>query len=152
MNPVIYQGIAPIVMAPQMLLAPVTNEVGVEAVSSGAWVKRTPWQVIRAGVDGSTLGDIRHAVSVIEPPSPVLIGISATYPHCGLNTSQQVANKRQSTSPALVGHTQKLDAFVDGKLSGDLDSASIFNKVIAHKISDGSSVDLYTHSRMKFRG
>ena len=143
MNPVIYQGIAPIVMAPQMLLAPVTNEVGVEAVSSGAWVKRTPWQVIRAGVDGSTLGDIRHAVSVIEPPSPVLIGISATYPHCGLNTSQQVANKRQYTSPGLGEKTQILDAVVDEKLPYDLDYTYIFSKVIGHKLSNGYSYDLY---------
>ena len=101
-------------------------------------------------VDGSTSGNIIHAVSVFEPLSPVMIGIVATYSPCGLNVIQQVANKRQSTSPALVGHTQKLDAVVYIKLPNDLDFVSIFIKVIGHKLSAGSIVDLYTRCSVNF--
>ena len=48
--------------------------------------------------------------------------------------------------------TQKLDAVVDGKLTDDLDSASIFSEAIGHKISDGSSNDLYLRFRENFAG
>ena len=41
-----------------------------------------------------------------------------------------------------------MDAAIDGKLPDDLDSASIFSKVIGQKISDGSRGDLYSRCRM----
>ena len=81
-------------------------------------------------------------VSVVEITSPVLIVIVTTSPPCGLNMIHQVANKRQSTHPGLVRQTQKLDATVDGKFTNDLDSASIFSKVIGNKLSEGSNGDL----------
>ena len=58
--------------------------------------------------------------------------------------------KLQSTSPGLGGNTQKLDAVVDGKLPNDMDYASISGKVIGHKLSNGSSDDLYSLCRMNF--
>ena len=118
--------------------------------SGGAWVNRTPRQVRRTGVDGSTPGGICNSVIVVEIPSPFLIGIVATSPPCDLDASQQVANKRQSTSPVLSGNTQKLDAIVDGNLPDDINSASILRKVIDQKLSDGSSGDLYTHCKINF--
>ena len=111
---------------------------------------RNPHQVRRTGLNRSTPGDIRHAVSVVETPSPVLIGTFSISPPCDINTSQQVANKWQSTSPTLVGNTQKFNAAVDGKFPNDLDSAFIFSKVIGHKLSDDSSDDFYTSCRMNF--
>ena len=146
----IYQWVAPIVLDPQTLLEPTIKEIIPDTASGGAWVKRTPLQVSRTGVDVSTPGDIHHGVSAIEAPSPVLIEIVTTSPPCGINATQKVANKRQSTSPVLVGHTQKLDAVVDGKLPDNLYSASIFSKAISHKLSNGSSGDLYMGFRMKF--
>ena len=62
--------------------------------------------------------------------------------------SLRVENKRKSTSTVMVGKTQKLDGVVDGKFPDDLDSASIFREVIGHKLSDGSSDDLYLRCRM----
>ena len=62
----------------------------------------------------------------------------------------QVANKRQSTSPGLVGQTTKVDVVIDINLRNALDSASIFSKLIGHKISHGSIGDLYTRCRMNF--
>ena len=50
----------------------------------------------------------------------------------------------------MVGQTKKLDAVVDRKLPNDIDYASIFIKVIGHKLSGGSNGDLYTHCRMNF--
>ena len=114
------------------------------------WVNRNLRQVSRTGVDGSTPGDIRNAVSEVEPKSPFLIGIVATSPPCGINTIRQVENKWQSTSPGLVGQTPKLDAVVDGKLPDDLDSASIPSKRIGHKLSDSSIGDLYMRCKMNF--
>ena len=150
MNPGIDQGVAPILLAPQTLLVPATKEVITDAELGGAWVNMTPWQVSQTGVDRSTPGNICHAVIVVGPPSPVLIRIVSTSPSCVINTSYQVANKRQSNSLVLVGQTQKLDAVVDRKFPDDLYSASIFSKVISPKLSNGSSGDLYTYFRVKF--
>ena len=52
----------------------------------------------------------------------------------------------------MGGNTQKLDVVIDKKLPNDLDSASIFIKVIGHKLSDGSSYELYLRCRMNFAG
>ena len=45
-----------------------------------------------------------------------------------------------------------MDAVVNGKLPNGLDSASIFSKVVGHKLSDGSIDDLYLRYRMNFVG
>ena len=148
MNPVIDLEIALVVLVPQTLLTPATKEVVADVVSGGAWKNRTPRQVSRNGVDGSTPGYIRDDVSIIEHTYPFLIEVTGTFPPCGLNMNQQVANKRQSTFPGLVGKTQTLDAIVDRKLPTDLDSASIFSKVIGHKLSHSSRGDLYMLRRM----
>ena len=50
----------------------------------------------------------------------------------------------------MVGNTQKLDAIVDLKLPNDMDYASIFSKVIGHKLYDGPSRDIYLRCRMNF--
>ena len=131
-------------LAPQTLLVPVTKEVTANAAPGGAWVNMTLRQIIRTGVGGSTQGDIHNAVGVVEPPYQILIRIVYTSPSCELNANHQVANKRKYTPLGLVGKTQILDAVVDGKLPEDLDSASIFSKVIGHRLSDGSCGDLYT--------
>ena len=73
-----------------------------------------------------------------------------TSPPYGLVRILQAAKKRQFTSPVLGGNTQKLDAVVDGKLTNDLDYASIFSKFIGHKLSDSSSGGLYLRYRMNF--
>ena len=83
----------------QMLFTPVTEEVEADTASGGAWVNMNPQQLVQAGFDGSTPENIRHAVRVIEPSCPVLIGIVVTFPPFLLNTSYQIANKRQSTPP-----------------------------------------------------
>ena len=133
MNPRIYNKIAPIGGASQKILMPATREVVTDTVSGGVCVRRTPQQGRRTGVNGSTPGYIGHAVSVEHALSPFLILIVGPFSPNGINMSLQVANKWQSTSPALVGNTQKLDAVVDRKFPDDLDSASIFIKLIGHK-------------------
>ena len=120
-NPGIYKGVLLILLAPQTLLETTPKEVVAYAESGGVWINRTLRQVSRTGVDGSTPCDICHTVSVVEPPYPVLIGIVYNSPPCGLNARQKVENKRQSTSPGLVGKTQKLDTVVDGNLPNGID-------------------------------
>ena len=93
-------------IALEMLFTPVTEEVEADTSSGGAWVNMTPQQLVQAGFDGSTPENIRHAVSVIEPSCPVLIGIVVTFPPFVLNASYQVANKWRSSPPDLVRHTQ----------------------------------------------
>ena len=131
-------------------MTPATKEVVAEEASDSAWFNRNMQKASRTRLERSTPGDICHAVSVVEPPSPVLIGTVSTSSPCGLNASQQVANKRQSNTPNLVGQYQKLDAIVDRKLPDDLNSTSIFSNVIGHKLSNGSNGDLYLSFRMKF--
>ena len=79
-----------------------------------------------------------------------MIVIVGTSPPFGLKVSQQVENKRKSTSPGFVGQSQKLDAVVDGNFPHDLHPALIFSKVIGHKLSGGSSWDLNVRFRMNF--
>ena len=152
MNPRIYQSIVPIVVAPQTLLTPAMKEVVTDAASGSVWVNRIPRKVIWTGVDGITTGKKIHDVSVKHAPSPVLIGIVANFPPCGLNRSLQVSNKQQSASPALVSNTQKIDAVVDGKLPNDLDYESISSKVIGYKLSNSSIDELYLRCKMNFSG
>ena len=150
MKPGIDQGIAPIILVPQTLLMPATKEVVADTASGGTCMNRTPRHIIRTGVDGITPGHIHNTVIVIEPSSLVLIVIVGNSPPCGLNRIQEVGNKRRSISPDLVGQSQKLDVFIDGKLPNDLDLTYIFSKVFSHKLSDGSSWYLYTRCRMNF--
>ena len=105
MNPRIYQNITPILLTPQTLLTPATKKVIVDVALGSAWDNRTLQQVIRKGISRSTTGNILNADSVKDDPSPVLIGIVATSPPCGLNASLQVGNKHQSNFPDLVGQT-----------------------------------------------
>ena len=125
-----------------MLLTPATKEIVEDAASGGAWTSRTHRQVSRTGIDGTTPGNIRNSVSVVEPTSQVIIGIVGMFLPCGLKVIHKVANKRQSTSPGLVVQTQKMP--------DDIDLASIFSKVIGHKLSHSSSGDLYMICSMKF--
>ena len=150
MNPSIDQSITPILLAPQTLLTNATKKVVVDATLGCAWFNRTPHRVSRTGFDGITPGKIHYYVSFGEAPYPVLIGIVATSSPCGLNAIQQVANKRKSASPVLVGNTQKLDAVVDGNFPDALDSASIFSKVIGQKLSNSYRSDLYSRCRINF--
>ena len=62
----------------------------------------------------------------------------------------KVANKWQPNPPALVGNNPKLGAVVDRKFHNDMYSASIFSKVIGHKLSNGYNGDLYLRCRIKF--
>ena len=142
--------IAMIIIVPQTLLTPETKEFVVDTELGGKWINRNPWQVSRKGVNRSTPGEIRNAVSVGNAPSPVMIGIVGTSLSCGFNKSLQVVNKWNGSSSGLVGQTQKLDAVVDRKLPNDLDSASIFSKVIGHKLSNDFSVELSLRCRINF--
>ena len=139
MKPGIYQRVAPIILAPQNLLTPSTKEVITDTASVSVWINRTLRQVIRKGVDRSTPGDICNFVSVVEPPSPIF-----------LHVSQEVGNKRKSTSLGLVRNSQKLDAVVDRKLTDDINLTSILSKFVGHKLSNGSRGDIYTRCRMNF--
>ena len=149
-NPRIDLRIVPIVEATQTLLTPEMKEVVSDAECGGVFFNRILRRVRRTGIDGSTPGDVFNTVIVEHAPSQVLIVIFATSPPCGLSGSLQVAKKRKSTSPGLGGNTQKWDAVVNGKLTGDLDYASIFSKLIGHKLSDSSSGDLYSRCKMNF--
>ena len=62
------QGIAPIALAPQMLLNPAPKEVIADVASGGAWIHRTPRQVSSMGIGIITPGDISNSIGIIEPP------------------------------------------------------------------------------------
>ena len=77
-KPRIDDRISPIGGTYQMISAPATKKVVMDAASRGPRVNRTPGQVIRTGVDGSTPGktglDIRHklAFSLVLIVSPTI--------------------------------------------------------------------------------
>ena len=86
-NSRIDHSIAPVVVAPQTVLTPEMKEVVVDTVCGSAWVNRNPQRLIRTGVNGSTLANVFNAVRFEHSTSPFLIGIVATFPHCGLSGS-----------------------------------------------------------------
>ena len=149
-NPGIDLKIAAIRLTPQTLLTPETKEIITDAASGGNWISRTLRQVSRTGIDRSTPGENGNDIGIIEPPSPVLIGIIGTAPPCDLNVRQEVGDKWQSTSPGLVRQSQELDTIVDGKLPDNINLMSIFRKVIIDKLSRGSSRYLYKRCRTNF--
>ena len=124
------------------------KEIFADAALGGMWTARNPWQVSRTGINGITPGSIDNYIGIVEMSSPDLIVVIGVAPPCGLNLSQEVGNKQQSTSPSLVRQYQKLDAAVDKHFSDNCNLTSIFSKVISEKNSDGSRQDIYTHCRM----
>ena len=107
-------------------------------------------QVSRSGINGRTPGEVCNDVIVIHDPSPILIEIVATSSPCGLSGNMEIAKKRQYTSSGLSGNIQKLNSFVDGNLTNNLDYASIFSKVSSHKLSDSYSGDVNLRFSMNF--
>ena len=134
--------IVPSVSVPQTVLISDMKEVVADPACCGAWVNRTPKQAISTGVGKSTPCNVCNHVSIKQAPSPFPVGMVSIYPPCGLSWILQVDKKRQYTSPGLGGKTQKLDAVIDGNFPDDLNSVSIFSKLIGHKLSDGSSGEL----------
>ena len=106
MNPRIDNKISPIGGASQTLLTLKTKEVAADTVLFGAWFNQTPRQVSPSEADGITPGKIGHSVRSKPAPSPVLIVSVTASPICGLSRSLHAANKRQSTSPAVVRNVQ----------------------------------------------
>ena len=78
-----------------------------------------------------------------------MIGSTNIYPDYGFNVILQVGKKRQSTPPDEFRNAKKMDTVVHRKLPDDMDSASVFRKVIGRKLSCGSRDDLYSRCRMK---
>ena len=150
MNSEIDQFISEILLTTQIILMPTTKDIVADAALGGMWMSRTPRRVSRTGVDRTNPGDIGNAIGIVEPTSPVLIGIIGTAPPCGLNVRQEFGDKRKSTPPGLDRQSQKLDVVVDRKLPNNIDSTSIFSKVIGDKLSGGSIQDLYTRCCMNF--
>ena len=103
MNLGIDQGIALNILKPQTILTTSRKGVITDVALDGASINRNLQQVSRTGVNRSTPGVIYDYFRVVGPSSPVLVGIVGTSPPCGLNVIQEVGNKRQSTSPGLVG-------------------------------------------------
>ena len=117
MNPGVDQGIVPIILAPHMLLTTAAKETVADAASCGAWIHRNMHKVNSTDINTITPGGTSNAISIVELSSPVLIGFFSYSSPCGLNVSQEVGNKQQSSSPGLIGQSQKLYAVVDRKLS-----------------------------------
>ena len=72
-------------LTPQTLLTSAAKENIANANLGGTWMYRTPRQVSRTEVGGSTLGGIVNSIIIIETSYPDLIGIVGTTPPCGFN-------------------------------------------------------------------
>ena len=68
MNPEIDQGIAPIILAPQLLLTSETKEIVADAASDGAWVNKTPRQVSKSGVNRRSQASVVMMLSLLNLP------------------------------------------------------------------------------------
>ena len=71
-------------------------------------------------------------------------------PACAIIGRLDVLNKWQSTSPSVSRNTQTFDASVDGNLSNDRDSTSVFSKAIGSELFDSLSAKIYLRCQMDF--
>ena len=122
------------VQAPQALQLPVSQEIVADAASNRTVPNRTPQQVSRTGVDGTT------------PYISEICGNSASPPSSGLWNSG-IVNKRQSTSLNFC-KSNELDAAADGKFTNNPIAPPVINQVFSDKLSNSSRRDIYTRCRM----
>ena len=120
----------PLVLVPPTLITPAVKKIFAEKMSGNAWTNRTPWQVSRTGVNGTTLGNIGNAYVIRKTSSPDLLAIiGATSPSCDLSMSKEIENIRQSTSPDLR-QSNKLDTSINWQFTNNLVVPPIFSEVL----------------------
>ena len=139
---------------------PAMKEILVDTASGNAWTNRTPWQISRNGIDGSTPSStpIHSGMSKYSNPDSsdssgtrIRIGTSDTTnsPPWGLNVSPNIGSIWQSATPYLI-KSNKLDAAIDGKFPDNLIEPPIFTDVLSEKLSNSSIQYLCTPCPMNF--
>ena len=137
-----------IVLAPQMPMTPAAKKIFTDDTLGNACTNRTPHQVSRKGVRGTTPGKIVHACEISKTSSQTLIGIiGTTAPPCGLNVSPDIGNKRQPAIPDFI-NSNELDTSIDLQFTNHLFAPLIFTEVLGENFYDSSRWDIYTRCRM----
>ena len=128
-------------------MTPVAKKIFVDATSGNVCTDKTPGKISRTGVNGTTPENIVNAYAIRKSYSPAFIEIiETTSPPYGLNASQEIGNKRKSTSQDRRNFN-KLDTSIDGKFTDNLVAPPILTEVNSEKLSHSSSQDLYTLCR-----
>ena len=139
-------------------MMPDLKEIFADATLGNAWKNRTPQKISRTGIDGSIpiSNPIRSGMRKYSTPDSsdssltrINIGTSdtTTAPPCGLSTSPEIGNIRQSATPN-PRDSDKLDTSIDRYLTNNLIAQPIFTDVLSKKPSNGSSWDLYALTGM----
>ena len=110
----------------------------------------TPGRVSRTFRDGTKPHDCGLDVRSPRDNGPVLIGVIFVLPTMWHSVSQDVLNKRQSTSPSVSRNTQNFDASVDGISANDRDSTDIFRKVLGRELFDSLGTEIYSRCWVDF--
>ena len=97
---------------------------------SSACILLNPGHVSRACRNGTTPGNIQHAVRYPRENGPVLIVGTTASPTCGIMGTQETFNKQGSTGSAETGDTEKFDTSIDENLADNGDSTPIFSNLI----------------------
>ena len=138
----------PIILAPQTLMMPAAKKIFTNAASGNAWTNRALRQIIRTGVNRTTLGNISHDCGISETSSPALIGIiGTTVRPCGLNMILDIDDIRQLATPELR-NSNKLDTSIDQKFTNNMVAPPIFTEVLVKILYNSSIWDLRTRCWM----
>ena len=124
---------------PHALAMPTTKEFITDTARSSVRVLWTPVHVRRTCRDNTTPGDCTVSLSSPRMNSPVLIEGTTVSPACELIGSLGILNKYGSTGSVEIGYTKKFDTSIDGIFSKDVDSKTIFRKLIGQELSHISS-------------
>ena len=93
-----------VVQAPNVLKTPTMEEVIMIMTSYNIGANRTPWRVIRTGVDGSTLVTVR--TRAVDGDSGTSSDFTSTTPPSGCIWKGSFGNIRQTTTPNLRKYSE----------------------------------------------
>ena len=130
-------------------MTPAVNKIFADETSDNMWTSRTPWQVIRVGVNKNTSGNIGHACGISETSSTDMIEIIGdTAQPCGLIVSQEIGDVWQSTSPDIK-NSNKLETSIHQQYTDNLVAPLNFTEVLGDKPFNSSSRYLYKCCKLK---
>ena len=124
------------------------KEIVTDAARSGVRIFWTPREVSRTGRDGSTLQDVRTAVSTtrLTTPSQIFNSTSDSPTHTG---TQGIVNPIGPAGPQWISAAQKLKTSINGLLDKNSGPRTSFSKVVGSEVTGDPRVDVNLRGGMQ---
>ena len=134
------------------------QEIFADATSGNAWTNRTLCRIRRTRINGSIpfsapihsvmrKYSTRASSDSSETRVPIGTGRTSTAPPAEAIRSPDIGDKRQSDTP-ILRDSNKLDTYLDGKLTSNLAEPPILSDVVSEKLLNSYRRDLYDRAGM----